>query len=621
MKKLDGPALERSIENRLHNFKRLQRSNQLPSLWRPAEFVSLMDELTALKDSKRSDSMSEKIRRVKAVAKINPFQFSSRSERSAAWTAAWRAYLDDAEDDDSPEELTKRVTFTCKDLQRCVLNYLKTFPQALQRYDESTGDLSERKYVEVMRALAQQVGIIYADDTHPMAIHSSVDAIGADQLNVAADTCSSKELKRRQLWNCRFLSYVYRFVCWECSLHFKDENLLKLHNMQHRDKSSEISVSLNCPSCQRSFKQLANLLRHVKDHGVKAAKIIHYIPTADPSILCFASKTAAPMDILGQNHEAHETCFMYRCGMGGCGLRFCTETLCDLHQLSHDVPDDYQGEVVCVACNFQGKDARDLLKHVGRHAAKASDHKLCRLCGKFVEDMIGHVQTNHKEEYLKYEARLTLPCDQCEKRFWNPAHLATHKTCAHESVSCLVCAKPFTSSFQLHAHVEKEHTSGLICVVCQKSYPTYAGLYKHARKHKEVHICRTCGAVFRSKDNLVQHEPIHHSDYSFKCHLCDKTFKRSCNLSQHKMIVHTDKMRKKRQAKREEMRRKGVVSDYKCPRRRMRYEEFPYKCEECRLGWMLLGNLQQHQREKHSTNDATEKTGKNHPVSVSSGNA
>ncbi|XP_055334125.1 zinc finger protein ZFP2-like [Paramacrobiotus metropolitanus] len=567
----------------------------------------------------RTKLRAEDMRRLNAVVKINPFQFSGSRERRAAWTAVWEAYR--ADYDTSDKRKAQKVLLSCRSLQKYVRCQLRNFPNMLDRYNENNANQAEREFIAVMRVMAQRAGKDYADDAHPLAMHKN--AVGVATLSAAVDTQNAHSTLRsnRKRPNSRYVSYVYRFVCWECSMHFKDESLLNLHKMQH---SGATPVSLDCPACQRTFTKVSNLFRHVMDHGVKASQIVHFIPTADPSILSFASSTAAPMDVLPQSHGAHETCFMYTCGLAQCGLRFCTETMADLHQLSHNVPDDYQGDVVCSGCNYVAANAEDLLKHVGRHAAQATDRKLCRLCGEFVENMVVHVRTNHKEEYFKYEAGLALSCDQCETRLRTSDHLATHKLWAHKGeqgrLGCLVCAKPFPSTRQLHAHVQKEHTTGLTCVVCQKRYSRYDRLHQHAKTHKEIYICPTCGSVFRSKRSLVQHQPVHQSDYSFRCDLCGKSFKRSTNLSQHKIVVHTDQVRKKRKAQREEMRRKGVVSEYKCPRQRMRYEEFPYKCEECRLGWMLLGNLQQHQRKKHSQGDATVKNGTSHSVSSSDGN-
>ncbi|XP_055334245.1 zinc finger protein 583-like [Paramacrobiotus metropolitanus] len=239
--------------------------------------------------------------------------------------------------------------------------------------------------------------------------------------------------------------------------------------------------------------------------------------------------------------------------------------MCDLHQLNHNVPENYQGDVVCAGCNFQAADAGDLLRHVGRHAAKKYDRKLCRLCGDFVENMVSHVQSMHKEEYLKYESCLNLSCDQCEQGFRTPIHLATHKLWVHNGkqgqLRCLVCAKPFSTTHQLHAHIETEHTTGLTCVVCQKRCSTYIGLHKHAKRHREIHACRTCGSVFPSVTALNQHQRVHRSVASFKCDLCGKTFQKSLNLAKHKMIVHTDEMRKPRKGKLEELCREGVVRE------------------------------------------------------------
>ncbi|XP_055334129.1 zinc finger protein 287-like isoform X1 [Paramacrobiotus metropolitanus] len=633
---VDGQTLRKNTESRLHRFKIAESYNRLSRM--TPEHFDLMKELADLSDRGRQDCTCDertpesgrgglrgqkKIRKLRAVIQTNPFQFCSPAERQAAWKAARQSYLDEEGSCCCKKQKSRSKPVH---LQQYVQIHLDGYPRLLDRYNHDSADDNEREYMGLMQEIAKLAGKDGSGNLDILTEQKNGEAIAANGATRKNLPLTRPRPNKKGYQHDKFFpSYTYRFVCWECSVHFKDENLLKLHKLQHAETSGEAAGSHDCPVCDRIFGKLQNLLMHVLDHSVKAAQITHFIPTADPSIMCFASKSAAPMDVLAQSHDGHELCFMYSCGLNNCGLRFCTEAMADLHQLSHNLPDDYQGDTVCAGCNYVAANAGDLLKHVGRHAAKANDRKLCRVCGDFVELMVEHVRSVHKEHYLQYEARLTLFCDQCEKRFRTPIHLATHKACAPEHRSlevlgCLVCAQQFPSSLLLHAHIKKEHTTGLTCMICQKSYSKYLNLQQHSKTHKEVHVCNICGAVFRSKYYLVQHEPVHRSDYSFKCDLCDKTFKRSSNLWQHKMIVHTDKVRKQRKAKREEMRRKGVVSKYKCPRQRMRFEEFPYKCEECRLGWMLLGNLQQHQRKKHSQSVASEDTGTSQPVSSSSGN-
>ncbi|XP_055334246.1 uncharacterized protein LOC129585554 [Paramacrobiotus metropolitanus] len=302
MRQLDGSVLQRSTTMRVDKFKRKRGNNRSNAAWWPEEYVSLMKELTALSSDRCKDAGAEEIRRLKAVAKINPFQYSSRSERSAAWTAAWQAYRDDAENDGSQERKARKVAISCRKLPRFVQMHLDNFPQELDRYNEQTASQFQREYIHVMRVVAQQAGKDYADIAPPLTVHKDIDAVGVDTLNVAVEIQSTQSTRRsvNHQSNYRFVSCVYRFVCWECSLHFKDENLLKLHKMQHSDA---LPVPLDCPVCQRSFTKVANLFRHVMDHGVKASQIVHFIPTADPSIMSFASPTAAPMDVLAQNRR------------------------------------------------------------------------------------------------------------------------------------------------------------------------------------------------------------------------------------------------------------------------------------------------------------------------------
>ncbi|XP_055334128.1 uncharacterized protein LOC129585468 [Paramacrobiotus metropolitanus] len=150
-----------------------------------------------VKSSDRSKGHAEKMRRLNVVARINPFQFSSRKERRAAWTTAWQAYQD--AHFGHRQRKSQKASFTWKYLRRYVKMHLDDFPQALDRYSEDTASRSRRQYIDTMRVIAEQAGKDYAGVAHL----ESVEPVRKGQLDVANDALNSHSKQQAAAEKCK----------------------------------------------------------------------------------------------------------------------------------------------------------------------------------------------------------------------------------------------------------------------------------------------------------------------------------------------------------------------------------------------------------------------------------
>ncbi|XP_055334238.1 oocyte zinc finger protein XlCOF14-like [Paramacrobiotus metropolitanus] len=98
----------------------------------------------------------------------------------------------------------------------------------------------------------------------------------------------------------------------------------------------------------------------------------------------------------------------------------------------------------------------------------------------------------------------------------------------------------------------------------------------------------------------------HKKDYRFPCTQCGKRFHAERYLRGHIRWVHEGNLKEYKKnyyAKRKEKEKQGLVEAYKDPRRKLAFEDFPYKCHECKLGYVRRSKLMHHVKAKHSDMD------------------
>ncbi|XP_055334251.1 zinc finger protein 628-like isoform X2 [Paramacrobiotus metropolitanus] len=383
------------------------------------------------------------------------------------------------------------------------------------------------------------------------------------------------------------------YVCPECSLRFHHAVLLKWHReRQHPglapDPAEDDVVTETTPP---------------------PAPVPQFVPTDDPSIFASVDATASDDDALptgiSQDHVPHSLCFMFQCTE--CWLRFCTEELVTLHKRAH-MEEEYTGPLGCPGCGWEAATAGELLEHVRQHGAKRRDRKLCRVCGVAVMHVQRHVVVMHPEEFRKFaDEYYTLGCDQCGEKFMTKCALARHMLDRHSdtAIRCKFCPMEYPNSATLSKHVGVHKSSGgFQCPMCLKFFAAYGAFSEH---YVKIHApktltCPQCPMQFTSSMKLWQHKATHSAQYKFACEKCDKTFKRSQNLWQHRVTVHKEERKRVRPLRRPLAPPKVRGPDYVNPRKRIAYEDFPYKCEDCRLGWLKRGGYEQHRNRKHSGN-------------------
>lgn len=109
-----------------------------------------------------------------------------------------------------------------------------------------------------------------------------------------------------------------------------------------------------------------------------------------------------------------------------------------------------------------------------------------------------------------------------------------------KKICCANCGNLFTQD-----EMTKHHTScsanKLSCITCGERFERKIDLNNHIVCHQvdRPHACRTCGNLFRSKNNLRCHMlQVHQVERPHKCTICGADFQRPSSLSNH-MKIHT----------------------------------------------------------------------------------
>lgn len=167
---------------------------------------------------------------------------------------------------------------------------------------------------------------------------------------------------------------------------------------------------------------------------------------------------------------------------------------------------------------------------------------------------------------------------------------------------CPVCLQGFNFGHEMQEHSEGHCVDGRYpCRICTNTYEDFGQLKRHLRisHHPKTFICDVCGHAVKSAGRLQKHMTVHMTTMpEFVCQICNRHFKASGSLKQH-MKCHDPNKIDRRKIPRDENAPKTTKPGYIAPRLRMDYEEFPYKCEECHLGFLRRGMLMQHVQKFH----------------------
>ena len=151
----------------------------------------------------------------------------------------------------------------------------------------------------------------------------------------------------------------------------------------------------------------------------------------------------------------------------------------------------------------------------------------CEYCGNGYRSKYGlklHIDSKHKQKY-----RFT--CDVCGKglnSLWNfRGHLRTHNESLRDK--CDTCGKLYTYPSNLATH--KKHCGKKNREKTQDGITDEDVSITH-------YVCKVCGAIFKNKNSVTDHERGSHGNMGYKCQICSKMFRWRSSLSYHMRHVH-----------------------------------------------------------------------------------
>ncbi|XP_017057648.1 zinc finger protein 570 [Drosophila ficusphila] len=185
-------------------------------------------------------------------------------------------------------------------------------------------------------------------------------------------------------------------------------------------------------------------------------------------------------------------------------------------------------------------------------------------------------------------------CDECEKVFVSPDHLAEHQA-THGAHNCPECSMQCDSKEQLSKHMVQGHKRNLRnqCNVCQKVFTMLSTLRDHMRIHtgEKPFVCNICGKSFTQNANLRQHKLRHSETKSFKCELCPHSFVTKAELASHARTHTGDKP-----FECEVCLARFTTSCSLAKHKRKHTGERPYACDLCPMRFTALNVLKNHRR-------------------------
>lgn len=279
-----------------------------------------------------------------------------------------------------------------------------------------------------------------------------------------------------------------RCKCPFCDDVFLFVSALAVHLQESHDKyiNQLKKVSYTCHYCNKVISTRDFLRKHVKSHlrpSVKCTKCL----------IAFDDQKAL---------ETHECC-PNSATCESCGKTYASEARLKAHIYRvHD-----SEPLKCKTCNLLCKNKTYLQRHEETHS-----DIVCPICAK-------SMTRSRLSQHMLIHGEKKYACEQCPKKFAQPAGLIQHKRIHGENKkveyvepakrTCDLCGTVFSYLSGLYIHKKQVHGEGrcYFCLVCGKSCGTRRALEEHKMVHSDdrPQVCQTCGASFKMERALIDH--------------------------------------------------------------------------------------------------------------------
>ncbi|XP_034733175.1 telomere zinc finger-associated protein [Etheostoma cragini] len=305
--------------------------------------------------------------------------------------------------------------------------------------------------------------------------------------------------------------------CPSCDKSFKSKYYLKVHNRRHTGERP-----FGCHKCGKRYFRKENLLLHeIRD----CTKVLTYT-----CVTC--SSTFKGKEELRLHVVSHTGTMPHKCST--CPEQFMHKKNLTIHMMKvHGYPKPH----ACPQCPKTFLTRTELRVH---EAAKHRGEKpfVCEECGHRASSRNGlqmHIKAIHRNErpYV---------CSLCGHAFSQKNNLNMHLRIhsGERPYQCHLCGKTFRTQASLDKH-HRTHTGErpFGCDVCEQRFTEKGALVRHkASKHEEgrPHSCHICGKTFKAREQLRVHLRRHKGMRKFECIDCGYKFTRQAHLRRHIQI-------------------------------------------------------------------------------------
>ncbi|KAH3897374.1 zinc finger protein 436-like isoform X2 [Dreissena polymorpha] len=265
-----------------------------------------------------------------------------------------------------------------------------------------------------------------------------------------------------------------------------------------------------CDHCQKAFKCVSDLARHVLTHQRQKMFECSICQTRFTHRIALKKHSLVHMDTKCKQDT---------------GLQQRRETTS-------------KERVVCDHCQKVFKRNWHLTRHLLTHTGERPFE--CIVCHKRFNR-----KCTLKNHMLVHTREMPFECSVCQRQFNQKGTLNVHMLVhtAEKPFECSVCHKRFHQKSTL-AHHMLAHTAEkpFECSLCDKQFSQKSTLMDHMLVHtgEKPFECSVCRERFSRKGVLKNHMWVHRGQSPFECSYCHKQFNKKHNLQRHLLLVHKE---------------------------------------------------------------------------------